>query len=115
MSDDINSPRVRQVLAIHAQQAAEAKAEHLIEHARAIKAEVQRDELYALLKGEAAWLVAKAPVMGALRDEFAERGWKLHKLARGFTDDPGPCPSKHDWIDGTTCEICGESPSRLPF
>lgn len=111
MSDDINSPRVRQVLAIHANQAAEAKAEYLIEHARALQAEVQRDELYALVKGEAAWLVAKAPVMGALRDEFAERGWKLHKLARGFVNDPGPCPADHDRIFGTACEVCGAIPN----
>lgn len=120
MSDDINSPRVRQILAIHAEQAAEAKAKQNLAERTILHVLEQRDKLYSLLTAQAEWLLKTAPDMGAVRGEFSARGWELHKLARGFVDNPGPCPYPHGRIaaergDGR-CPVCDEDQDTgLPF
>lgn len=114
MSDDINSPRVRQIVAIHAEQAATAKAESQHLSMLADRLRDQRDNLYELVLAAAHDYRAKAPVMGALKTEFNARGWELLRLARGFTDTPGPCPIPH--TEKGKCPVCGYDEDRdLPF
>lgn len=101
MSDDINSPRVRQILAIHAEQAAVAKGEAQTLWARVRYLEAQLAQMFAVAKDAAEQL------------RGIGQGDGIEQRAREHIDNPGPCSCQTKVLPGK-CPVCGEG-DRLPF